>query len=148
VIALDTHVLARWLLADDAAQFAACQRLLAGDEDFTAPLTVMLELVWVLEARERQRGDIARALRALLGLPHFKPSQGPVLSQAVVWYEQGLDFADALHLAQSAGESRFASFDTRLIKRAARLRACRRWSNLCRPFASFYRRFLGLRARA
>jgi len=102
---------------------SGCQRLLAGDEDFTAPPTVILELVWVLEARDLQRWDIARALRALLGLPHFKPSQGPALSQAVAWYGQGLDFADALLLAQSAGESRFASFDARLIKRAARPRA-------------------------
>lgn len=82
-MALDSHVLARYLLADDTAQFAAAQRLLSGDQVCTAPLTVLLELVWVLEGQDLARSDILAGLRALLGLAHFKPQQAPVLALAL-----------------------------------------------------------------
>lgn len=121
MIALDTSVLARWLLADEPVQFAAANRLLSGKHECTAPLTVLLELVWVLEGQELPRTDIARGLRALLGLPHFKPREPQALAQCLAWYEQGLDFADALHLAQSARDEQFASFDIKLAKRATKL---------------------------
>lgn len=123
MIALDTNVLARYLLADEPRQFAAAKRVLSGADECTAPLTVFLELVWVLEARELQRDDIARGLRALLGLVHFKPREPHALASALVWYEQGLDFADALHLAQSSEADSFASFDAKLAKRAKKLQA-------------------------
>lgn len=121
MIALDTNVLARYLLADEPTQFAAAQRLMSGAELCTAPLTVLLELVWVLESRSLTRKDIAAGLRALLGLAHFKPQQAPVLAQSLAWYEQGLDFADALHLAQCREAKSFASFDARLGQRAGKL---------------------------
>ena len=40
--ALDTNVLARLLLQDDAAQFARAKTLLNSAQVFTAPVTVML----------------------------------------------------------------------------------------------------------
>lgn len=120
-MALDTNVLARYLLADDPAQFVSAQHLLSGATICTAPLTVLLELVWVLEAKDLARSDILAGLRALLGLAHFKPQQAPVLAQSLTWYEQGLDFADALHLAQCRDAEGFASFDRRLAKRAHKL---------------------------
>ena len=121
MIALDTNVLARYLLADEPTQFAAAQRLMSGTELCTAPLTVLLELVWVLESRALARIDITAGLRALLGLAHFKPQQAPLLAQSLAWYEQGLDFADALHLAQCRDADSFASFDVRLGQRAGKL---------------------------
>ena len=42
--ALDTNVLARLLLLDDAAQYKRARALLASDQQFTAPVTVLLEL--------------------------------------------------------------------------------------------------------
>ena len=48
MIALDTKVLARLLLKDDAAQYKRVRQLLSQAQDYTAPVTVMLELVWVL----------------------------------------------------------------------------------------------------
>jgi predicted nucleic acid-binding protein len=35
--------------------------------------------------------------------------------------EEGVDFADALHLASSAAAERFVTFDAQLAKRAGRL---------------------------
>ena len=89
----------------------------------TAPPTVLLELVWVLEACDCTRSDVLKGLRALLGLPNFRPKEADALAFALRWYEAGMDFADALHLALSAKEEAFATFDRELVKRAAKLGA-------------------------
>jgi predicted nucleic-acid-binding protein len=116
VIALDTNILARFLLNDDPAQFKQARDLLARPNDFTAPPTVLLELVWVLESYDCTRAEIIQALRVLLGLPNFKPKSFEAICYAVNWYETGMDFGDALHLALSAGDDAFATFDKALGK--------------------------------
>lgn len=111
MIALDANILVRLLLKDDAAQFKLAKELLAREELFTTPTTVMLELVWVLESEDFSRDQILQSLRTLLGLPNFKPKSFEAVCQAIKWYEAGMDFGDALHLALSAGDEVFVSFD-------------------------------------
>ena len=118
---LDTNILARLLLADDAGQCARAKALLAQKQVFTAPVTVMLELVWVLEANERTPFHIRKALDLLLAVPNFQPQEPDSLRQALAWYAQGMDFADALHLALSTRQEQLLTFDKRFIKAAARL---------------------------
>ena len=115
MIALDTNVLARYLLRDDEMQFQKASKLIASKAIYTAPVTVMLELAWVLRANGCPREDILKALRLLLGLPNFKPMEFESLCYALAWYEQGVDFADALHLALSAKQEKLMSFDKSLI---------------------------------
>lgn len=121
MIALDTNLLARLLLRDDRRQHARVVQLLAGQQDFTAPVSVMLELVWVLEVNDCSTQDVVRGLNLLLGLPNFKPQQADALRQALLGYAQGLDFADALHLASSHGSQELATFDKTFARKAARL---------------------------
>lgn len=121
MIALDTNLLARLLLGDDKRQHARVVQLLAGRQDFTAPVSVMLELVWVLEVNSLATSDIVRGLNLLLGLPNFKPQQADALRQAIAAYAQGLDFADALHLALSHGSQELATFDKAFARKAAKL---------------------------
>lgn len=123
MIALDTSILARYLLNDDAGQARAATHLLAQKQTFTAPLTVMLELVWVLKVNGCATEEIAKGLRLLFGLPNFKPKQFEALCYALQWFEQGMDFGDALHLAQSADEEGFCTFDKPLGKLAESLGA-------------------------
>jgi len=123
MIALDTNVLARYLLKDDRQQHRAARALLGGGESFTAPATVMQELVWVLGANDCARGEIAKGLRLLLGLPNFRPDGLDALLYALTWYEGGMDFDDALHMASSAKHAAFATFDRALSRRAQKLRA-------------------------
>ena len=42
------------------------------------------------------------------------------MSQIIDWHEQGLDFADAMHLAncESGGCSEFVTFDKKFVKQA------------------------------
>ncbi|HWS75034.1 MAG TPA: type II toxin-antitoxin system VapC family toxin [Quisquiliibacterium sp.] len=122
-IAVDTDVLARLLLEDHGVQHARARALIEREPIFTAPVTVMLELVWVLEVNGCSREEIARGLHLLLSLPGFRPQHGTALRQALAWYAQGLDFADALHLALSCDDQRLATIDQAFARRAARIGA-------------------------
>jgi predicted nucleic-acid-binding protein len=123
VIALDTNILARYLLNDDHMQTRAAGALLAQDRSYTASPTVILELAWVLKANGCNRGEIIKGLRLLLGLPNFKPKAFEALCYAVRWFEEGMDFGDALHLAMSADDDEFHTFDKSLGKLAANIGA-------------------------
>ena len=123
MIALDTNLLARLLLRDDAAQHARVTTLLQSNEVFTAPVTVFLEIVWVLEANDCAPADIERGLNLLLGLANFKPPCADELRSALRSYGQGMDFADALHLALSVSDDAFMTFDKAFVRKAAKLRS-------------------------
>lgn len=123
MIALDTHLLARLLLQDDPVQHARVKALLATDQIFTAPVSVLLELVWVLEANDCTPADIGRGLTLLLGLPNFKPPQALALHAALLAYSQGLDFADALHLTLSSADDALMTFDKAFVRKATKLGA-------------------------
>ncbi len=120
MIAVDTNVLARLLLRDDEAQYRRAFKLFGDGREYTAPPTVILELVWVLGGYGHVREDICASLKALLGLPNFKPKNGAAIAMAMVWYEAGMDFGDALHLAMSSSDEACMTFDERLAKRAGR----------------------------
>ena len=113
---LDTNVLVRLLLGDDAAQLAQVKQLLSQAQQFTSPITVMLELVWVLEAHDYTAEQVQQGLSLLLALPNFKPAHLAELRQALAWYGQGMDFADALHLALRGTSSQLLTFDKGFIK--------------------------------
>jgi predicted nucleic-acid-binding protein len=114
--ALDTNVLVRFLLADDAAQLTKVKRLLSEAQKFTSPITVMQELVWVLEAHDYSVAQVSFGIQQLLSLPNFKPDHGVELRQALVWYERGMDFADALHLALRGTSPQLLTFDKSFVK--------------------------------
>ena len=118
--ALDTNVLARLLLRDDAAQYKRACALLASDQQFTAPVTVLLELVWVLESNDCTPAAIRQGVGLLLNLPNFTLPQADIVSAALDAYGEGLDFADALHLGLSSGVAAFLTFDKALVKKASK----------------------------
>lgn len=118
--ALDTNVLARLLLRDDAAQYKRARALLASDQQFTAPLTVLLELVWVLESNDCTPAAIRQGVGLLLNLPNFTLPQADIVSAALDAYGEGLDFADALHLGLSSGVEALLTFDKALVKKASK----------------------------
>ena len=120
MITLDTNVLARLLLRDDRVQFERAKAMLATDQQFTAPVTVLLELVWVLESNDCTAAEIQRGVGLLLGLPNFNPPQAWALRLALDAFVQGIDFADALHLALSKGEDALLTCDKAFVKKAGK----------------------------
>ncbi len=123
MLVVDTNVIVRYLVNDDPAQVARVERLLAR-EAMLVPLTVLLEAAWVLRSAYGFPGpDVVRALRAFAGLPRVTLENPAVAAQALDWAEQGLDFADALHLAVAQPHEGFVTFDRALVKAARRLGA-------------------------
>jgi predicted nucleic-acid-binding protein len=128
MIAIDTNILARFYVDDPNDPESAIQRplakqILAESSSVFVPLTVILELEWVLRAFYRfSREDFARVINHLLGLPQVNVEDWQRIDQALEWHCQGLDFADALHLAASDHCQTLVSFDDKgFARRAQRL---------------------------
>lgn len=127
--ALDTNVLVRFLVQDDARQGAAATRLIRSQintgETLFVPVTVVLELEWVL--RSAFGFDKAAVLQALFGLLSTYElvfeSETAVEAALGLYAENAADFADALHVALSvqAGAAPLWTFD----KAASRLQGAK-----------------------
>ena len=118
--ALDTNVLARLLLKDDKLQFKKARALLSSGEQFAAPVTVMLELVWVLESNDCTPKEIVDSLNLLMRLPNFKPAHEHDIRNALTAYLNGWSFADALHLGLSQKNEALMTLDKSFVKQAAK----------------------------
>jgi len=118
MIAVDTNLLVRILTNDDPIQARRAVKILKNDEIFI-PKTVLLETEWVLRhAYEISRSNIIIGFQKLLGLPNVNVEDPDGIYQAISWYENKFDFADALHLASSRIRVSFATFDSSFIKKA------------------------------
>lgn len=125
MIALDTNVVVRIIVDDDPDQVQQAQTLLAANRCMV-PITVVLETSWVLEAiYQVPVSVVASSLRQFLGLDQVEAPHMPAIEQALRWYEDGLDFADALHraLAPNYAEA-LATFDQAFIDRAGDTDGC------------------------
>ncbi|MDQ4087349.1 MAG: type II toxin-antitoxin system VapC family toxin [Pseudomonadota bacterium] len=117
--AVDTNVLIRLLTQDDPEQFAVAKAFVAENEVFI-PVTVLLEAEWVLRRSygfDQRR--IAAELRRLSAVPSISVDDLEQVRQALDLVDDGLDFADALHLARSAGCNDFVTFDAAMVRGAA-----------------------------
>lgn len=117
MIAVDTNVVVRFLMIDDPDQSARARQLFASEQVFI-PDTVVLETAWVLGySYELDKTTIAAGLRRLFGLANVHLRDAAEMALALEWHDHGLDFADALHLAQSAHCTRMMTFDRRFVAR-------------------------------
>ncbi len=121
--AVDTNILARYYLRDDVAQGRIAADLLAAGDLFV-PKTVILELEWVLRYVADQPGDkVIDCLRHLIALPGIIIEDRDEIDAALRNSRNGIDFADALHLAASKACAELLTFDDRgYARRAKKLR--------------------------
>lgn len=118
MLAVDTNLVVRLVTNDDKAQATRAKAVFAANDIFV-PKTVLLETEWVLRfTYELDRSSILLGLRGVLGMANVTGEDGANVAKALDWYDAGLDLADALHLAASGEARRFATFDTKLVKRA------------------------------
>lgn len=118
MIAIDTNVVVRYLTGDHPDQSPRARTLVNGQAIFVA-VTVILETEWVLRSAYGYKpADVARALRAFGGLATVTIEDAVIVADALDRAEQGMDFADALHLGKSAQCDGFVSFDRRFVKLA------------------------------
>lgn len=113
MIAVDTNVLVRYLVKDDREQAVLATKFLKENRSFVLK-SVLLELVWVLSSSagyRLSREVVHERLLHLLGLPTIEVEGAVGVAQALLWYSEGMDFADALHLGGSADLSGLVTFD-------------------------------------
>lgn len=122
--ALDTNVLVRHVVRDDTSQLAAATRLIedciANGQTLFVPVTVTLELEWVLRASyEFGKDEVMQVLASLFSTAELSFESERALEVALQLYREGTaDFADCLHvaLAAHAGERPLWTFDRRAAK--------------------------------
>ena len=121
MLAIDTNLVVRYLTGDHPGQSAKARALIDGTDVFVGT-TVLLEAEWVLRSVYGHAPvPLAKALRGFAGLPRVTVENPGRAAQALDWMEAGMDFADALHLANAAGCEAFVSFDQGFARAANRL---------------------------
>ncbi len=124
MVAVDTNVVVRLLTQDDEQQYNKSLTLFQ-EQDIFIPDSVILETEWVLRfAYGFKPDEICEAFRNLLGLPNVQLTNASLMAQVLQWHEHGLDFADALHLAQSQNYSVIYTFDSKFVRRSKGLTEC------------------------
>jgi predicted nucleic-acid-binding protein len=122
VIALDTNVIVRLVTADDSDQLKAARAVFEAG-DLWVCKTVFMETEWVLRySYELSPPAIREVFRKLLGYPRLQVEDRIAVLWALSLYDQGLDFADALHLASSGEADQFATFDQPLARKTRGLK--------------------------
>ena len=122
--ALDTNVLVRYIVQDDARQLAAARRLIsrcvAEGSTLFVPVTVVVELEWVLRSSfEFGKDEVLLALSSLFSAADLSFESERALEVALQLFRKGsADFADCLHvaLATQAGEQPLWTFDKAAAK--------------------------------
>lgn len=121
MIAIDTNVVVRLLTGDDPEQFKIASAAVHGQDLFLCK-TVLLESEWVLRFSYRfSREAIGVGFGKLLGYENLQVEDRDAVLRSLAWYSQGMDFADALHLASCADAERFLTFDRPLAQAARAL---------------------------
>jgi len=123
VRAVDTNILARFYLRDDAVQGRIAASVLAAGDVFV-PKTVILELEWVLRyVADQPESKVIECLAHLIALPGVTVEDRAEVEAALSHCRNGIDFADALHHAASKACGELLTFDDRgFALRARKLR--------------------------
>lgn len=122
--ALDTNVLVRYIVRNDAAQLTAAKRLISRSVSagltLFVPVTVVLELEWVFRSSFGfGKDEVLRALSSLFSAAELTFESERALEVALQLFRKGAaDFADCLHvaLADQAGEPPLWTFDKNAAK--------------------------------
>jgi predicted nucleic-acid-binding protein len=117
--ALDTNVLVRYIVQDDATQLDLARRLInrcvSEGSTLFVPVTVVLELEWVLRSRFGfVKDEVLLTLSSLFSAAELTFESERALEVALqLFRKHSADFADCLHvaLATQAGEQPLWTFD-------------------------------------
>lgn len=118
MIAVDTNIIVRLIVADDEVQVARAMALAAREPLFVS-FTVLVETEWVL--RSRYSYDRHRTIEALEGLERLidlRYEEDADVRWAVERFRLAGELADYLHIASARRIGRFASFEDKLPRRA------------------------------
>jgi predicted nucleic-acid-binding protein len=125
MIGLDTNVLVRYIMQDDAKQASLATRLvesLSAEAPGFLPLVAVVELAWVLSsAYDLDRAQLVEAFEGVLRTKELVIERAEVVWKALRAFQSvNADFADCLiaHSAASAGCEKTMTFDRGAAKSA------------------------------
>lgn len=119
MIAVDTNILARFYCDDPEdvearRQRPVARRVMVDSPSLFVPLTVVLELEWVMRGfYQASAADFCHVIEHLSGMSHVTVERWELVADALKLHRNGLDFADALHWASSAACTSIVTFDAR-----------------------------------
>ena len=116
-ISVDTTVLVRAVLQDDASQGEAAATLLRSASLIAVSLPCLCELVWVLRRGAKLSvADVALTIRDLLGAGNVVMNR-PAVEAGLAVLEAGGDFADGImaYEGEWLGGETFVSFDRQAV---------------------------------
>ena len=123
MIGLDTNVLVRYIMQDDARQSPLATRLvesLSAEAPGFVPLVSVVELAWVLSsAYELDRAQLVEAFEGLLRTKELVVDRAETVWKALRLFQRAnADFADCLieRTAAAAGCERTMTFDRGAVK--------------------------------
>ena len=105
MIAVDTNVLLRYLLADDARQFSKAKKLVSENRPVLITDVVLVESIWTLSGKRYglDKAALSKVIRGLFGDAAFMFEDNQVVWSSLRDYEgskkvrgKDLDFSDAL----------------------------------------------------
>jgi predicted nucleic acid-binding protein len=121
MISPDTNVLVTYLARQRDPGFPGAAASIAKNYVLITP-TVLLETEWVLRSAFRlEKADIIEKLRWLIALPNVEVGSDDAVNRALEWSQNGLDLADAFHLASTPSDARFVTADRSLVHKARRI---------------------------
>lgn len=129
MIGLDTNVLVRYIMQDDADQLARVVRLFESELTIDNPgfisLVVLAETVWVLRSRYGiDRAGIARVVRACIESRQLRVERVDCVVCALRrFHTNAVDFSDALivEVARAQGCTQIVSFDRKMAALGVRM---------------------------
>ncbi|KXG84157.1 type II toxin-antitoxin system VapC family toxin [Agrobacterium bohemicum] len=117
-ISVDTNVLARAVLQDDAKQGRAASKLLKEASLIAVSLPCLCELVWILRRGAKlSKEDVAVTIRDLLDAGNVVMNR-PAVEAGLAILEAGGDFADGIMAYEGnwLGGETFVSFDKQAVE--------------------------------
>lgn len=116
-VSVDTNVLVRAVLQDDAHQAREASKLLREATLIAVPLPCLCELVWVLRRGARlSKEDVSAAVRSLMAAGNVVMNR-PAAEAGLALLEAGGDFADGAAAFEGhwLGGETFVSFDKQAV---------------------------------
>jgi len=110
MIAIDTNVLLRYLLEDEARQFEKADKLISGQQKVLVTDVVLVETIWTLRGKKYQlnKDKLVAVIQALFQEPNIRFEDGQAVWLALTDYRNAkpvkgkeADFADALIINKS-----------------------------------------------
>lgn len=120
---LDTNVVLRYLLDDDAGQAATARKLVRQAKRLVIPVPVLCEVAWILLRHLKiDKAKVADAIEALVSSPKVEAGHAAIAA-GLAFLRAGGDFADGAIAQEGSdmGGNVFVTFDKQAAALHARL---------------------------